>query len=143
MAEASLRRLRTDHIGLFYQHRVDPAVPIEEVVGTVGEFVTERKVCHFGLSEADADTIRRGHGTFPVTAVQSEYSLWIRDPEPEVLPALAELRIGFVPFRPLGKGFLTGTADMSTPLDRPDSPHPPHRARGGERGRDRSRAVHR
>jgi aryl-alcohol dehydrogenase-like predicted oxidoreductase len=114
VAEASLRRLRTDRIDLFYQHRVDPAVPIEDVAGAVGELVTEGKVGHLGLSEAGAATIRRAHGTFPVTAVQSEYSLWTRDPEPEVLPTLAELGIGFVPFSPLGKGFLTGTVDAST-----------------------------
>ena len=114
VAEASLRRLRTDVIDLFYQHRVDPDVPIEDVAGTVGELVAEGKVRHFGLSEAAAGTIRRAHAVHPVTAVQSEYSLWTRDPEPEVLPALAELGIGFVPFSPLGKGFLTGTVDTST-----------------------------
>ncbi|WP_045731540.1 aldo/keto reductase [Pseudarthrobacter chlorophenolicus] len=109
VAEGSLRRLGVDSIDLFYQHRVDPAVPIEEVAGTVGELVAEGKVKHFGLSEAGAGTIRRAHAEFPVTAVQSEYSLWTRDPEAEVLPTLAELGIGFVPFSPLGKGFLTGT----------------------------------
>ncbi|HEY0186660.1 MAG TPA: aldo/keto reductase [Cellulomonas sp.] len=114
VAEASLRRLRTDVIDLFYQHRVDPAVPIEDVAGTVGELVAEGKVRHFGLSEAGAGTIRRAHAVHPVTAVQSEYSLWTRDPEPEVLPTLAELGIGLVPFSPLGKGFLTGTVDAST-----------------------------
>lgn len=114
VAEASLRRLRTDTIDLFYQHRVDPDVPIEDVAGTVGELVAEGKVKHFGLSEASAATIRAAHATHPVTAVQSEYSLWTRDPEPEVLPTLAELGIGFVPFSPLGKGFLTGTVDSST-----------------------------
>ncbi|MGH8828890.1 MAG: aldo/keto reductase [Jiangellaceae bacterium] len=114
VAEASLRRLRTDVIDLFYQHRVDPQVPIEDVAGTVGELVAEGKVKHFGLSEASAGTIRRAHAVHPVTAVQSEYSLWTRDPEAEVLPALAELGIGFVPFSPLGKGFLTGTVDTST-----------------------------
>lgn len=114
VAEASLRRLRTDVIDLFYQHRVDPSVPIEDVAGTVGDLVREGKVRHFGLSEASAATIRRAHATFPVTAVQSEYSLWMRDPEPEVLPALRELGIGFVPFSPLGKGFLTGTVDETT-----------------------------
>ncbi|GAA2069569.1 aldo/keto reductase [Microbacterium hatanonis] len=114
VAEASLRRLRTEAIDLFYQHRVDPAVPIEDVAGTVGDLVREGKVRHFGLSEASAATIRRAHATFPVTAVQSEYSLWTRDPEPEVLPALRELGIGFVPFSPLGKGFLTGTVDATT-----------------------------
>lgn len=114
VAEASLRRLRTDVIDLFYQHRVDPDVPIEDVAGTVGELVAEGKVRHFGLSEAGAGTIRRAHAVHPVTAVQSEYSLWTRDPEAEVLPAVAELGIGFVPFSPLGKGFLTGTVDPGT-----------------------------
>ena len=114
VAEESLRRLRTDVIDLFYQHRVDPSVPIEEVAGTVGDLVAEGKVRHFGLSEASAKTIRRAHEVFPVTAVQSEYSLWTRDPEAEVLPTLAELGIGFVPFSPLGKGFLTGTIATST-----------------------------
>ncbi|MFF2633209.1 aldo/keto reductase [Microbacterium sp. NPDC058021] len=114
VADASLRRLRTDVIDLFYQHRVDPEVPIEDVAGTVGELVAAGKVRHFGLSEPAASTIRRAHAVFPVTAVQSEYSLWTRDPEAEVLPTLAELGIGFVPFSPLGKGFLTGTVDTST-----------------------------
>lgn len=114
VADESLRRLRTDVIDLFYQHRVDPDVPIEDVAGTVGELVQAGKVRHFGLSEAGAATIRRAHAVFPVTAVQSEYSLWTRDPEPEVLPTLAELGIGFVPFSPLGKGFLTGTVDSGT-----------------------------
>ncbi len=114
VAEASLKRLRTETIDLFYQHRVDPDVPIEDVAGTVGELVAEGKVKHFGLSEASAATIRRAHAVHPVTAVQSEYSLWTRDPEVEVLPTLAELGIGFVPFSPLGKGFLTGTVDAST-----------------------------
>ena len=114
VADASLQRLRTDHIDLFYQHRVDPDVPIEDVAGAVAELVQAGKVRHFGLSEAGAGTIRRAHAVHPVTAVQSEYSLWTRDPEPEVLPTLAELGIGFVPFSPLGKGFLTGTVDTST-----------------------------
>lgn len=114
VAEESLRRLRTDFIDLFYQHRVDPNVPIEDVAGTVGELVAEGKVGHFGLSEASVATIRAANATFPVTAVQSEYSLWTRDPEAEVLPTLAELGIGFVPFSPLGKGFLTGTVDTTT-----------------------------
>ncbi|MBE8523961.1 aldo/keto reductase [Amycolatopsis sp. H6(2020)] len=114
VADASLRRLRTDTIDLFYQHRVDPDVPVEEVAGAVGELVKAGKVRHFGLSEAAAGTIRRAHAVHPVTAVQSEYSLWTRDPEPEVLPTLAELGIGFVPFSPLGKGFLTGTVDAAT-----------------------------
>jgi aryl-alcohol dehydrogenase-like predicted oxidoreductase len=101
-------------IDLFYQHRVDPEVPIEEVAGTVGELIAAGKVRHFGLSEAGAATIRRAHAVCPVTAVQSEYSLWTRDPEPEVLPACRELGIGFVPFSPLGKGFLTGTVNTAT-----------------------------
>lgn len=111
VAEASLRRLGVDAIDLFYQHRVDPLIPIEDVAGTVAELVREGKVKHFGLSEAAAGTIRRAHAVFPVTAVQSEYSLWTRDPEAEVLPVCAELGMGFVPFSPLGKGFLTGTVD--------------------------------
>ena len=114
VADESLRRLRVDALDLFYQHRVDPAVPIEDVAGTVRELVEAGKVRHFGLSEASATTIRRAHAVFPVTAVQSEYSLWTRDPEPEVLPTLAELGIGFVPFSPLGKGFLTGTVSTET-----------------------------
>ncbi|WP_341976791.1 aldo/keto reductase [Microbacterium sp. LWO13-1.2] len=114
VAEESLRRLRTDVIDLFYQHRVDPAVPIEDVAGAVGELIAEGKVRHFGLSEASADTIRRAHAVHPVTALQSEYSLWTRDPEAEILPVLGELGIGFVPFSPLGKGFLTGTVDQNT-----------------------------
>ncbi|MCX5135347.1 aldo/keto reductase [Streptomyces sp. NPDC060011] len=114
VADAALRRLRTDTIDLFYQHRVDPQVPIEEVAGTVGDLIRAGKVRHFGLSEASAATIRRAHATCPVTAVQSEYSLWTRDPEPEVLPTLAELGIGFVPFSPLGKGFLTGSVSTGT-----------------------------
>lgn len=113
VAEGSLKRLGVEAIDLFYQHRVDPGVPIEDVAGTVGELVQEGKVNHFGLSEAGAATIRRAHAVHPVTAVQSEYSLWTRDPESEVLPTCAELGIGFVPFSPLGKGFFTGsvTAD--------------------------------
>ena len=114
VADASLRRLRVDVIDLFYQHRVDPQVPIEDVAGAVGELVVAGKVRHFGLSEAAATTIRRAHAVHPVAAVQSEYSLWTRDPEPEVLPTCAELGIGFVPFSPLGKGFLTGTVGAST-----------------------------
>lgn len=114
VAEESLARLRTDVLDLFYQHRVDPDVPIEDVAGTVGELIAEGKVRHFGLSEASAATIRRAHAVHPVTALQSEYSLWTRDPESEVLPVLGELGIGFVPFSPLGKGFLTGTVDRST-----------------------------
>jgi aryl-alcohol dehydrogenase-like predicted oxidoreductase len=114
VADQSLRRLRTDVIDLFYQHRVDPDVPIEDVAGAVADLVRAGKVRHFGLSEASAATIRRAHAVHPVTAVQSEYSLWTRDPEPEVLPTCAELGIGFVPFSPLGKGFLTGTVDPTT-----------------------------
>jgi aryl-alcohol dehydrogenase-like predicted oxidoreductase len=114
VADESLRRLRTDVIDLYYQHRVDPGVPIEDVAGAVGELIGEGKVRHFGLSEASAGTIRRAHAVVPVTAVQSEYSLWTRDPEAEVLPTLAELGIGFVPFSPLGKGFLTGTVATDT-----------------------------
>lgn len=114
VAEASLKRLKTDVIDLFYQHRVDPDVPIEEVAEAVKELIQEGKVKHFGLSEASARTIRRAHAVQPVTAVQSEYSLWSRDPEAEVLPTLEELGIGFVPFSPLGAGFLTGKIDATT-----------------------------
>ncbi|MEH0578043.1 aldo/keto reductase [Streptomyces sp. B21-108] len=116
VATASLKRLRVERLDLFYQHRVDPEVPIEDVAGTVGELVQEGKVRCFGLSEASAQTIRRAHAVHPVTAVQSEYSLWTRDPEPEVLPTCTALGIGFVPFSPLGKGFLTGAVDASTPF---------------------------
>ena len=114
VADASLRRLRTDRIDLFYQHRVDPAVPIEDVAGAVAELVAAGKVAHFGLSEAGAGTIRRAHAVHPVTALQSEYSLWTRDIEAEILPTLDELGIGLVPFSPLGKGFLTGTVNAET-----------------------------
>jgi aryl-alcohol dehydrogenase-like predicted oxidoreductase len=107
--EGSLRRLKTDYIDLLYQHRVDPDVPIEDVAGTVKDLISEGKVKHFGLSEAGAQTIRRAHAVQPLTALQSEYSLWWREPEQEILPTLWELGIGFVPFSPLGKGFLTGT----------------------------------
>jgi aryl-alcohol dehydrogenase-like predicted oxidoreductase len=120
VAEASLKRLRVDAIDLFYQHRVDPDVPIEDVAGAVKELIQEGKVKHFGLSEAGAQTIRRAHAVQPVTAVQSEYSLWWRRPEEEVLPTLEELGIGFVPFSPLGKGFLTGKIDESTPFHSTD-----------------------
>lgn len=113
VADASLQRLGVEALDLFYQHRVDPSVPIEDVAGTVGDLVREGKVKHFGLSEAGAATIRRAHAVFPVTAIQSEYSLWTRDPEAEVLPVCAELGIGFVPFSPLGKGFLTGSVSPS------------------------------
>lgn len=114
VADASLQRLRTDRIDLFYQHRVDPTVPIEEVAGAVAELVAEGKVKHFGLSEAGAGTIRRAHAVHPVTALQSEYSLWTREIEAEILHTLDELRIGLVPFSPLGKGFLTGTVGTAT-----------------------------
>jgi aryl-alcohol dehydrogenase-like predicted oxidoreductase len=113
-AEGSLRRLGLDVIDLYYQHRVDPDVPIEDVAGTVSELVHEGKVRHFGLSEAGVGTIRRAHAVHPVTALQSEYSLWFRDVEPQILPTLDELGIGLVPFSPLGKGFLTGTVDPTT-----------------------------
>jgi len=114
VAEASLKRLRTDRIDLFYQHRVDPDVPIEDVAGTVKDLIAAGKVRHFGLSEAGVRTIRRAHGVQPVAALQSEYSLWWREPEAEIVPTLAELGIGFVPFSPLGKGFLTGSVSAST-----------------------------
>jgi len=120
VAEASLKRLRTDVIDLFYQHRVDLEVPIEEVAGAVKDLIQEGKVKHFGLSEAGVQTIRRAHSVQPVAAVQSEYSLWWRSPEAEVLPALEELGIGFVPFSPLGKGFLTGKIDENTTFDSSD-----------------------
>ena len=116
VAEASLRRLRIETIDLFYQHRVDPAVPIEDVAGAVRELIKAGKVKHFGLSEASARTIRRAHAVQPVTALQSEYSLWWREPETTVLPTLEELGIGFVPFSPLGRGFLTGKIDEHTPF---------------------------
>jgi aryl-alcohol dehydrogenase-like predicted oxidoreductase len=112
--EGSLRRLRTDRIDLYYQHRVDPAIPIEDVAGTVKELIDAGKVSHFGLSEAAADTIRRAHAVQPVTAVQSEYSLWWRDREHDVIPVLDELGIGLVPYSPLGRGFLTGAIDPTT-----------------------------
>ncbi len=120
VAEASLKRLRTDVIDLFYQHRVDPDVPIEDVAGAVKDLIREGKVRHFGLSEAGAQTIRRAHRVQPVAAVQSEYSLWWRRPEAEVIPTLEELGIGFVPFSPLGKGFLTGKIDENTKFDSSD-----------------------
>jgi aryl-alcohol dehydrogenase-like predicted oxidoreductase len=118
--EGSLRRLRTEVIDLLYQHRVDPEVPIEDVAGAVKELIAEGKVKHFGLSEASASTIRRAHAVQPLTAVQSEYSLWTRGPEAEVLPTLAELGVGFVPYSPLGKGFLTGAMDTTTTFDSSD-----------------------
>jgi aryl-alcohol dehydrogenase-like predicted oxidoreductase len=120
VADASLKRLRTDRIDLFYQHRVDPDVPIEDVAGTVKELIREGKVRHFGMSEAAAQTVRRAHAVQPVAALQSEYSLWWREPEQEILPTLQELGIGFVPFSPLGKGFLTGTIDEKTTFEAND-----------------------
>ena len=120
VAEASLKRLRTDVIDLFYQHRVDPNVPIEDVAGAVKELIKEGKVKHFGLSEAGVQTIRRAHKVQPVAALQSEYSLWFREPEAEVIPTLEELGIGFVPFSPLGKGFLTGKISEDTQFDKSD-----------------------
>ena len=120
VAEASMKRLRTDVIDLFYQHRVDPNVPIEDVAGAVKDLVHEGKVKHFGLSEAGVQTIRRAHAAQPVTALQSEYSLWWRKPEEEVLPTLEELGIGFVPFSPLGRGFLTGKMNDNTSFDSSD-----------------------
>src|SRR5438067_537855 len=119
-AEGSLKRLRTNVIDLYYQHRVDPNVPIEEVAGAVKDLIQQGKVKHFGLSEAAARTIRRAHAVQPVTALQSEYSLWWREPEKEILPALEELGIGFVPFSPLGKGFLTGKISEETKFDKSD-----------------------
>jgi len=120
VAEASLKRLRTNVIDLFYQHRVDPDVPIEDVAGAVKDLIREGKVKHFGLSEAGVQTIRRAHAVQPVTALQSEYSLWWREPEAQIMPTLAELGIGFVPFSPLGKGFLTGKIDENTAFDSTD-----------------------
>jgi len=120
VAEASLKRLRTDHIDLFYQHRVDPDVPIEDVAGAVKDLIHEGKVHHFGLSEASATTIRRAHNVQPVAALQSEYSLWWREPEQEIIPTLEELGIGLVPFSPLGKGFLTGAINKDTEFDKSD-----------------------
>jgi len=120
MTEAALKRLRTDVIDLLYQHRVDPNVPIEDVAGTVKELIAEGKVKHFGMSEAGVESIRRAHAVQPVAALQSEYSLWWREPEKEILPALEELGIGFVPFSPLGKGFLTGAINEQTTFDSTD-----------------------
>jgi aryl-alcohol dehydrogenase-like predicted oxidoreductase len=120
VAEASLKRLRIDTIDLFYQHRVDPNVPIEDVAGAVKDLIQQGKVKHFGLSEAGAQVIRRAHAVQPVTALQSEYSLWTRNPEPEILPTLEELGIGFVPFSPLGRGYLTGKMNESTQFDSTD-----------------------
>ena len=148
--EGSLRRLRTDHIDLLYQHRVDPDVPIEDVAGAVKDLIVAGKVSHFGLSEASADTIRRAHAVQPVAAVQSEYSIWARDPEAEVLPVCEELGIGFVPWSPLGQGFLTGTVGRSESFSAndirsrfPASPRSP-RGQPADRGpghRDRRRQA--
>ncbi|MBB3836168.1 aryl-alcohol dehydrogenase-like predicted oxidoreductase [Runella defluvii] len=121
VAEASLKRLRTDVIDLFYQHRPDPNVPIEEVAGTVKELIQQGKVRHFGLSEATEETIRKAHAVMPVTALQSEYSMFYREPESKIIPTLEELGIGFVPFSPLGKGFLTGTISAETEFDKNDT----------------------
>lgn len=118
--EAALKRLRTDRIDLLYQHRVDPTVPMEDVAGTVKELIAEGKVKHFGMSEAGVESIRRAHAVLPLTALQSEYSLWWREPEKEILPLLEELGIGFVPFSPLGKGFLTGAINEKTSFDKSD-----------------------
>jgi len=138
-AEGSLKRLRTETIDLFYQHRVDPEVPIEDVAGAVKDLIREGKVRHFGLSEAGAATIRRAHAIQPVTALQSEYSLWTRDPEREVLPTLEALGIGFVPFSPLGRGFLTGKIDENTAFDRNDFPGGAEGQPGADRGAARAR----
>jgi aryl-alcohol dehydrogenase-like predicted oxidoreductase len=120
MTDAALKRLRTDHIDLLYQHRVDPNVPMEDVAGTVKELIHEGKVKHFGLSEAGVESIKKAHAVQPVTALQSEYSLWWREPEKEILPLLEKLGIGFVPFSPLGKGFLTGAIGADTKFDKSD-----------------------
>ena len=147
--EGSLRRLDTDHIDLYYQHRVDPDTPIEDTIGTVAELIGEGKVRHIGLSEAWVDTIRRAHAVHPITALQSEYSLWTRDQEPEVLPLLRQLGIGFVPYSPLGKGFLTGTIRstdqfddnrlprLQSALHRRELPAQPRHRRRGAGGRRR------
>ena len=142
VADASLKRLKTDRIDLFYQHRVDPNVPIEDVAGAVQDLIREGKVKHFGLSEAGVQTIRRAHAVQPVTALQSEYSLWWREPEQEVLPTLEELGIGFVPFSPLGKGFLTGKIDETTTFDSNDFRNVVPRFTAGEpEGESRVRRV--
>ncbi len=120
VADASLKRLKTDHIDLFYQHRVDPNVPMEDVAGAVKDLIAKGKVRHFGMSEAGVESIRRAHAVQPVTALQSEYSMWWREPEREILPTLEELGIGFVAFSPLGKGFLTGKIDENTTFDKSD-----------------------
>ncbi|WP_372854747.1 aldo/keto reductase [Pedobacter sp.] len=120
VAEASMKRLKTDYIDLFYQHRVDPNIPIEDVAGTIQDLIKEGKIRHWGLSEAGTDTIRKAHAVQPVAALQSEYSLFFREPEKEIIPTLEELRIGFVPFSPLGKGFLTGAINETTKFDPTD-----------------------
>jgi aryl-alcohol dehydrogenase-like predicted oxidoreductase len=120
VAEESLQRLKTDHIDLFYQHRVDPKIPMEDVAGTVKDLIQEGKVKHFGMSEAGVESVRKAHAVQPVAALQSEYSLWWREPEHEILPTLEELGIGFVPFSPLGKGFLTGAINENTTFDKTD-----------------------
>ncbi len=140
VAEASMRRLGADHIDLFYQHRVDPDVPMEDVAGAVRELIQEGKVRYFGLSEAGVQTIRHAHAVQPVTTLQSEYSLWWRDPEKAVLPALEELGIGFVPFSPLGKGFLTENAPHWCEGVRHEPP-PPCRSPGGGAGKLRTTAT--
>ena len=136
VADASLKRLKTDRIDLFYQHRVDPDVPIEDVAGAVKDLIRDGKVKHFGLSEAGVQTIRRAHAVQPVAALQSEYSLWWREPEQEVLPTLEELGIGFVPFSPLGKGFLTGKIDDTTAFDPTDFRNTVPRFTRGEPARE-------
>ena len=142
VAEGSLKRLRVEAIDLLYQHRVDPDVPIEDVAGAVRDLIGEGKVRHFGLSEASAETIRRAHAIQPVAAIQSEYSLWWRDPEEDVLPVCEELGIGFVPFAPLGRGYLTGTVDEHTTFASVGHPQPQPSLHGrgpdGESGGDRS-----
>ncbi len=138
VCEASLARLQTDHIDLFYQHRLDPEVPVEDVAGTVRDLIAEGKVRHFGMSEADAASIRRAHAVCPVTALQSEYSLWTREVEDEILPTLGELGIGFVPFSPLGRGFLTGQV---TPESIPEGDWRANMARFKGEAFDRNRAL--
>ena len=137
--DGSLRRLRTDHVDLYYQHRVDPEVPMEDVAGTVKDLIAEGKVRFFGLSEAGAQSIRRAHAVHPVAALQSEYSLWTREPEAEIIPTLEELGIGLVPFSPLGRGFLTGKIDASTPL--PDNDFRSRLPRFAPAAREANRAL--
>lgn len=137
--DGSLRRLRTDHVDLYYQHRVDPEVPMEDVAGTVKDLIADGKVRFFGLSEAGAQSIRRAHAVHPVAALQSEYSLWTREPEAEIIPTLEELGIGLVPFSPLGRGFLTGKIDASTPL--PDNDFRSRLPRFAPAAREANRAL--